>query len=143
VKRISILVLFAFIVLTSCKEQTNIPATSRVDYFEYQGYGDTIVSLLYGTVVEKESDGKTGLTPLEEVIVTVKGTNTTDSTKADGEFVVGLPDGIYELSIQKPGYQTLVLSNYVSDPDRVSVTKIILVKGSDVQQIKIPDKPTQ
>lgn len=136
-RKLAVILPLLLLLLQSCssKKETN---TSRVDHFEYQGYGDTIVSLLYGEVVEKKSTSVTDYSPLQQVSVSVTGVTQTDSTNASGEFVVGLSDGIYEIRIAKPGYQTMILSNYISDPDRVSLTKIILEKGSGEQTFKIP-----
>lgn len=129
---------FALLVLAgSCSlNKSANKAESRVDHFEYQGYGDTIVSLLYGEVYE---DNDKNQPPVADVRVTVLGDSTSCVSDNKGEFVLGMPKGIFELTISKPGYQSLILSNYNSDPDRVSLTKIILVKGSGEIKYKIPE----
>lgn len=109
---------------------------SRVDLFEYQGYGDTIVSLLYGEVYDN-NESIPGLIPAVSISVSEDSASCVSNSK--GEFTLGLPKGVFIIKISKPGYQTLLLSNYNSDPDRVSFTKIILVKGSGEIKYHIPD----
>lgn len=122
---------------SSCAmNQTANEQESRVDLFEYQGYSDTIVSLLYGEIYENNDNNQTAVT---DVQVTVSGDSASCVSDQKGEFVLGLSKGIFELKISKPGYQTLVMSNYNSDPDRVSLTKIILVKGTGEVNYKIPE----
>ena len=57
-----------------------------------------------------------------------------------GQFSIGLEKGVFSLLVSKPGYQPLTIVNYMSDPDQVSDTKIVLVKGNTNQYFKIPDK---
>ena len=114
--------------------------TSRVEYFKYGGYSDTTFALVYGKVYEIEKDvkGKDTLKILPTVNIRVEQNNKAVQTDNKGEFEIGLEKGIFSLIISKKSYEPIKLTNYVSDPDQVSNVKIILVKGTELQEFEIP-----
>lgn len=130
-------VLFFTLLFLSCH---NYDHSSRVEYFQYQGYSDTIVSLLYGQVFEQKSATEKNLIPLPGVQVSVVEDTVKSVTDKLGQFIIPLYEGTYTLLITKKGYQPLTISNYFSHSDRVSTTKIILVNGTKRNEYRIPDK---
>ena len=115
----------------------SINRKSRVEHFEYQGYGDTVVAMLFGEILAEQADSPGVFTPLKEVQVTVDSLGKTIQTDAAGEFELGLFSGMYRLNITKPGFQPLRISQYVADGDRVSIITIILVPGDSMQTFTI------
>lgn len=141
------IVRFVFILniflLIGCAVQSAKQLTSRVENFEYQGYGDTIVSMLFGSVYELKAGSEKDLVPLQHVIIKVEQDSLQVQTDSAGKFVIALPEGVYALKVSKKGYQSICLRNYVSHSDRVSLTSIILVKGKDQQDFIIPPSSSQ
>ena len=70
----------------------------------------------------------------------IEQNNKTVFTDENGHFAIGLQKGNFSINISKNGYQTLSLTNYVSDPDQVSNTTIILEKGEDTVKFEIPKR---
>ena len=113
---------------------------SKVIEFEYGGYGDTVVALIYGNIFELKTTKNSSetLQPVSNVSIKVQTNNKTVFTDTSGQFSLGLDKGVFNLLITKQGYQTLRLTNYVSDPDQISNTKIVLEKGKDTTVFEIP-----
>lgn len=143
-------IIFTFIILFLCRCSTEQPTnskpdktvidTSKVKQFEYGGYGDTIYALVYGQVseLEKNASGKNTLKPLQNVDIKVLQSNKAVRTDNKGEFEIWSEKGVFSFIISKQGYEPIKLTNYVSDPDQISNTKIILVKGSETRTFEIP-----
>lgn len=108
---------------------------SRVDYFGYGGYGDTIVALLYGKVFEIKNDT---FTPVNNVMISDLNHNLLATSNTDGQFEIGFNKGAYNLKIEKVGYQTLYIKKFISVPDQLSTIKIILEKGNSEQVYTCP-----
>lgn len=132
--------------LTNSKSNTtNIVSTaqnnkvSKLLKFQYGGYDDTVVALIYGNVYQENTltNSKDSLQPLSNVSIKVEQNSKAVSTDSTGHFQIGLEKGTFNLLISKPGYQSLRLTNYISDPDQISNTIIILEKGSELQIAEI------
>ncbi|MDH6309224.1 hypothetical protein M2451_001795 [Dysgonomonas sp. PFB1-18] len=111
---------------------------SRMTYFEYGGYTDTIYAHISGEVYEVGEDGK--LQPLSDATVEIEQIKRTTQTNEIGIFGFWLEKGVYTIVVAKDGYQPLTLTNYVSIPDQLSSTKIILEKGTEMQTVNVPDR---
>jgi hypothetical protein len=146
--RILTIILFSCFLFASCSmkkganDNTDKEAigSCRVERFGYSGYGDSIFALLHGKIVEpgKTVAGKDTMRLLTGVNVTVEQNGQSASTNDKGEFEIGFEKGIFSLVVSKEGYETLVLTNYVSDPDQVSTTEIILERGKEQRTFEIP-----
>jgi len=113
--------------------------SSRVIKFQYSGYGDSIYTVLYGEVFEIKKTGTINDTiPVSGANIKAEQNNKLVKTDAKGAFSIELEKGTFTLSITKAGYQTLQMTNYISDQDRVSNTTVVLVKGPGVNHFKIP-----
>jgi len=115
---------------------------SRVIKFEYSGYSDTTCALIFGKVYsagKMDNRGKSRLTPLANVQIQVLQNNRITTTGTDGSFVIGFDKGVFNLLITKDRYQSLRITNYISNPDQVSKTMIILEKGGNLQTFEIPN----
>ena len=139
-------------ILLSCSDMTKRnnrhkepDKKSRVADFYYGGYGDTVCATLIGQVfvLDTSIKSKDSLTPLLDVKVTVQENNKSVLTNANGQFVIPFYKGIYSLLLTKNGYQSLLLKNFISDPDQYSQTKIYLEKGTELQTFEIPKSGTQ
>jgi len=107
--------------------------------FEYQGYGDTTCTILYGKVFEiKKTDHINDTIEIPGAEIKAGQNGKVIKTDTTGSFSMGLEKGTFTLTIAKPGYQTLKMTNYISDPDRVSNTSVVLVKGSGIDHFEIP-----
>ncbi len=113
---------------------------SRVVSFHYGGYSDTIYALINGKIYERNliSTLNDSLLPLGNVKIIAEQNNKTAFTNSDGEFIIGLEKGVFSLLITKEGYQSLRITNYVSDPDQISGARIILEKGINLRTFEIP-----
>jgi hypothetical protein len=128
-------VVFAF----SCVQVQN-QKKSRVGYFHYGGYGDTICATLYGQVWYADATIQTqdSLVKLNGVQIKVLENDSTYITGADGNFQFCCKNGTYRLLVTKNGFQPLLIKNYVSRSDRLSEIKIYLEKGNARQTFTIP-----
>ncbi len=110
--------------------------------FQYRGYGDTIYALITGQIYERKlnSVSKDSLIPMADVQVKAEQNNKVVSTDSAGQFLIGLAKGVYSFLITKEGYQSLRITNYISDPDQVSSAKIVLEKGRDLITFEIPSR---
>jgi len=107
--------------------------------FAYQGYGDTTCTILYRKVFEiKKTDHINDTIEMTGAEIKAEQNGKVIKTDTTGSFSMGLEKGTFTLTIAKPGYQTLEMTNYISDPDRVSNTAVILVKGSGIDHFEIP-----
>jgi hypothetical protein len=144
----AVVVLILLVLSQSCGNNgsgsLSINRNSRVEHFEYQGYGDTVVAMLFGEILAELPDSPGVLKPLKEVQVSVDSAGKTVTTDSIGTFELGLFSGTYTLTANKSGYQPLHISQYVADGDRVSIIKIILSVGDSMQHFIIPQdkKPT-
>ncbi|MES2286066.1 MAG: hypothetical protein V4547_10290 [Bacteroidota bacterium] len=122
------------------KKHNNIKKSSVV-YFNYKGLIDTTCAIVNGKVYELGAlnNFKDSLRPLINVKVKVEQNNQAISTNKNGEFIIGVQNGVFTLLIEKEGYEPLRISNYASVSGRISFTKIILVKGKDLQTFEIPN----
>lgn len=125
-----------FIILIICLT-ISCSNKSRVTDFQYLGFGDTIFAVIEGEVYEKDY---LSIKPLKDVLITVDSINKETITDKNGKFDIGLSKGRYKLKVEKKGYQTISIENYVSFPDEISKTKIILVKGNSNQTFVCPKR---
>lgn len=131
-KTITPLVLCMFLLLVACRENQQ---KSRVVYFEYSGYEASTHAILHGSVVEEIPGHATGADSLKNlpgakitVDANITGFQKNYTTDADGKFTIAFPKGTYNFSVEKHGYQTLNVTNFVADIDHAATTKIILEK---------------
>lgn len=111
---------------------------SRVIAFAYQGYGDTTCTILYGKVFEiRKTHHVNDTIAIPGAEIKAEQNGKVVKTDITGSFTIGLEKGIFTLTITKPGYETLKMANYISDPDRVSNTTVVLVKGAGVDWFEI------
>jgi hypothetical protein len=110
--------------------------TSKVLRFEYSGYSDTTVALIFGRVQDT-------LNPLQQAEVIGYYSNGSELKRVDtdsaGNFSIGFPKGSFKLKVSKPRYQALWVLNYVSDLDQVSSIDIMLQKGGGEAEYKLKD----
>jgi len=94
----TVVVLILLVLSQSCGNNgsgsLSINRKSRVEHFEYQGYGDTVVAMLFGEILAEQADSPGVFTPLKEVQVTVDSLGKTIQTDAAGEFELGLFSGM-------------------------------------------------
>lgn len=108
---------------------------SRILKFEYQGYSDDMKSYLYLNVIDEKTHK-----PIDSVYIGIRETSLEYyTTISKPEVEIKLDDGIYNILIHKHGYRRLELSNYQSKGDRVSLCTVVLVKGNDIDNEKIPE----
>ncbi len=129
--------LFSFLSISGCHNSHAAIRTSKVLYFEYEGYGDTICASIFGQVYENIDSGR--LRPLQDVTIQVSQHNLKTITDTNGAFTICVEEGMYILWASKKGYQTLEIKNFKAHSDQVSTTKIVLEKGSDEQSHTIPE----
>jgi hypothetical protein len=110
---------------------------SEVIRFEYHGYGDTTLSVLYGAIFENLEGNEISL---QNVQISVVGSKQNTFSDIEGNFKVGMESGSYDILVSKNGYQSVLLKNYEAISDRVSITKIKLVKGKEKVLFDIPTK---
>ena len=128
-------------------QDKNLPAKperkSRVLNFQYSGYGDNVYAIIYGDIYQIDTTKQLAdsLQPLSNVIIKAEQNGKTVSSDKDGHFTIELEKGKFTLLITKQGYQSIRLKNFVSDPDQLSFTKIILEKGVNLQTFKISERP--
>lgn len=122
------------------KSNLQVDKRSAVAEFEYGGYGDTNKAILYGSIFEYDTANKLRDTLQSLPNVSIKNEQTNDVVFTDkaGQFEVGFDKGVYSLLIMKEGYQSLRISNFVSDPDQVSHIKIVLQRGKDLTTSVLP-----
>ena len=131
--------------LSSCFKGQKQKAKSRVSYFHYGGYGDTLYATLEGQIFYLDTSLKTkdSLTKLRDVTIKILEHNKTLLSDTNGQFVINLEKGVFSLLFDKNGFQPLLIKNYVSDPDQFSGTKIYLEKGKEQQTFIIPKGGTE
>lgn len=116
---------------------------SRVASFHYGGYGDTLYATLEGQILYVDQSNVRDTLKVSNAEVKVVELNKTVSTDTDGQFIINLDKGIFSLLVTKPGFQPLLIKDYVSDPDQFSGTNIYLEKGTDEQTFIIPNGGTK
>jgi hypothetical protein len=121
---------------------TKQESKSKVLSFQYSGYDDNSYAIIYGDVYQSDTTKHfaDSLQPLSNVIIKAEQNGKTVSSDTGGHFKIELEKGMFTLLITKQEYQSIRLTNYVSDPDQLSFTKIILAKGNGLQSFKIPDR---
>ena len=131
---------FLALLFWSCSNKFH--SVSKVEYFQYGGYNDTICALIDGNIYERDSSNSPNnrLRPLQNVKIKIEQNNKSVLTDTAGHFLIGAEKGSFSLLVTKDGYQELRLTNYISDPDQVSKAKIILAKGTRPQTYKIADR---
>ncbi len=105
--------------------------------FEYQGYGDSTLSVMFGTVFEDSSGIEK---PIHDALVEIVETKKTTTSDLHGNFSIGEETGQYKVQVSKSGYQTVLLENYQAISDRVSTAKIKLTLGNGVKVVVLADK---
>jgi hypothetical protein len=133
-------IVFFFVETCVYRSGKAVSDVSRVEHFEYAGYSDTIYAVIYGRVYEKRKTAKglDTLMPLSHVDVLVEKNGKLGMTDRNGDFAIGLDKGVFSLMVSKQGYEPIQVTNYVSDPDRVSFTKIVLAKGKEQRTFQVP-----
>ena len=113
---------------------------SRVTYFEYQGYSDTIVALFDGRVlvIDKSKQTKDSVKAIPNVMIREEKSGKSVLTDSDGRFSIGFFEGKFSFLVSKAGYQPIRILNWVSDPDQVSQIEIALEKGTELQHFTLP-----
>ena len=106
-------------------------------HFKYLGYGDSTLSVIYGSVLE-DSNGTQK--PLSKVLVDIIGSNKTTTSDEFGNFSIGTESGQYKIQVSKKGYQSVLFENYQAVSDRVSTVKINLKRGEGVKVVYLADK---
>ena len=121
----------------SCLSTKN--SGSTVLSFRYGGYGDTVYALISGEIYERRavSVSKDSLLPIGNVQIEAEQNGKVTFTNPDGKFTIGLEKGVFSLLITKEGYQSLRITNYISDPDQMSGATILLEKGKEVRTFEI------
>lgn len=123
------------------------PASTVLE-FQYGGLGDTIHSLLFGKIVQGPGIGGMETPPRPLAGVEIREERifpffndhlaTSDSL---GRFVLATEDGQHTLRVSKPGFQTLVISNYQTRGDLMSGTTILLGHQCNTAFFEIPNPP--
>jgi hypothetical protein len=113
---------------------------SRLGSFQYGGYGDTSYATLFGSVAQILDSGDTSY--ISGARVQVVENNDTARTSDAGGFVMHFPSGAFNLLVTKKGYQDLMLQNYISEPDQISYTLILLEPGRGKVVADIPERPS-
>lgn len=141
---ISILMLTT-IVYASCSNKKWQRSNSRVAYFHYGGYSDTLYSTLEGEIFHLDTSVKTkdSLLPVQGAEITVLNYSKTYTSDSNGKFVINLKNGNFSLLVSKQGFQPLLINNYRSDPDQISGIKIYLEHGTEQQSFEIPKEGTK
>ena len=124
-----ILLWIPYILLIGCNANK-----SRVAHFEYQGYGDSTLSVMYGQIFENVNGTQI---PLSKVQINILNTNRETVSDNQGYFSLGFEEGNYNILISKKKYQSLLLKNYQSVSDRISKTKIILMAGEGEEAVQL------
>lgn len=131
-----LLCFFILFIFVGCSQLKPSVTMSTVESFHYGGYGDTTISFLFGQVSVLIDDKKF---PLANTTLSVSNMPKSYVTDSAGRCIIGLYNGIYSISVNKQGYEPLLISNYKAHSDRVSDISILLVKGSVQRQYLIPD----
>ena len=139
--------LFPLLVLSvSCIAQRKDPAfkSSRIVKSLYGSYGNDNVGYFWGqifldssSIILKSHIGK----------ITVKSINedTRDSAvnymdDDSGHFTIGYMPGIYDYTITKPGYQSLIINGFHSSENQELFIKAVLEPGSNSSIYNITEK---
>lgn len=124
------ILLIAGMSLISCGDK------SKLAYFSYQGYCDSIYSTVQGEVYEVLNKKDTVALPN----ATIKAVNNNKGvlTDAKGSFRIDFENGMYDLIITKQGYQPLKITGYISYSDQVASARIILARGNQQQTASAP-----
>lgn len=138
--RTAVTLFAATMVLIACSRVKRLQPASRVSYFHYGGYGDTLYATLNGQVVfvDTSIQSKDSLAALAAVTISIAGYDRVVTSDRNGQFVINLGKGVFSLQVNKGGFQPLLIKNYVSNPDQFSAVKICLEKGREQQVVVIP-----
>jgi len=107
--------------------------------FAAPGFGQYREYYVYGKVVNTDNQ------PLAKVEVRLQDTNTSRSYKVStnkkGDFkLIGLPHGIYQVTIQKEGYKTVTAEwNFATPQDRiqkVEIETVVMVSEEQIQRVE-------
>jgi len=130
--------------LLSCANIQKQKLNSRVLYFHYGGYGDTVYATLEGTIflLDTSSGTQDSLTEVPGVKIETLEKHSTSFSDSNGRFVITLDKGVFSFLLTKEGYQPLLIKHYVSDPDQYSEIKINLEQGTEQQTYIIPKNGT-
>jgi hypothetical protein len=118
---------------------------SRVLNFKYSGFGDNNYSTMQGQIYIsiKPTELKDTLQALAGAKVTVLDPKGILSqilyTNKKGEFTIRFRNGTYSLLIEKGGYQPILVENYMGKDDQFCFIEILMEKGSQKQNFRIPD----
>lgn len=135
-------ILFAATILFSnCWSTNKARHNSRVENFEYQGYGDTIVSLIFGEILESPSNDDNNFQICSNARIMIDKDTVPYNVDSTGKFQLGFQEGIHSFVVFKKGYQPLTVNNFIAHSDRVSIIKIILAKGNQMQSYTIKASP--
>jgi hypothetical protein len=127
-------VILPLILTLACKETPVSSGKSRLEHFKYGGYGDTIFATLYGHVLLDTM----GIIPAKNATIHILNNGRQFHTDNLGKFELYSDADTFEIEISLPGYQSLLLKNYISHPDQISTAQIKLSKGKGVEQVVIP-----
>lgn len=117
----------------ACKE-TPQSGKSRLEHFEYGGYGDTIYATLYGQVLLDT----TVIVPAKNATINFHNMKYSLHTDSLGKFEIYSEADTFDIEISFPYYQSLHIKNYISHPDQISTALIKLSKGEGFEQVVIP-----
>lgn len=124
--------IFLITCLLSCQQNNK----SKLAYFAYLGYGDSIYATLDGRVYEVNG---TDTIPVQGAQIKAVQNLKLTETDHDGRFKLELKKGTFDILISKTGWQSIKLIHYVSYPDQVSFAEVMLQPGSGKAEAKLPD----
>ncbi|MFZ4402227.1 MAG: hypothetical protein ACOYO1_19505 [Bacteroidales bacterium] len=110
---------------------------SKLLWFQYGGFSDTIYALVSGYIYTGDSLNKSPLDSVSIISYRPDPTDTIAYADNKGYFIIAFCQGTFTILIKKKGYQTIKLNNYYSLPDQISHLEAILIKGEGVVEYDI------
>jgi len=116
IKNLYILLFLIVATQDSCRADKN----NSIVELEYLGFSDTVVAILHGKVLNLYNK------PIQNA--TIKTFDNKHETQTDslGRFELGFEEGVFDVIVQVPKYQKVLLKSYLSHPDQVTRTTIQL-----------------
>lgn len=128
------LIIIQLFISVSCFSQSE---KTQVKYFNYGGFGDTIVALLSLDLDFFESENDTNKIHL--ISWNKESKTSTNTVLFQKKITIGFSYGFYDLEIRRKGFDVVKINNYYAVPDQVSKTKINLKHGQDtISYLTIP-----
>ena len=128
------LVTTIFSTFLSCKSNKD---NTNVSYFQYGGYGDTIVGTVQGNAMKIVTLDK--IIPVLEFEVEINHSKKIKvNTEMDGSYFFNIENGTYNLKYILKGYEPVVIKNYKSVSDQVTTIDVNFQKGNETQTYIAP-----